>query len=151
MVSSYLDENGVEYEVVEHEERFTAAAEARAAGVDPSDAAKEVVLHGEDGYVLAVIPASERLDLGKARQALEADDRPRLATEDEIAEGFPEFEVGALPPFGPIHAVPEIVDGRLLDHERVVCAGGDHRHSIRLDPNEIVRLAEARVADLCQD
>jgi Ala-tRNA(Pro) deacylase len=151
MVSGYLDENGVDYEVVEHPERFTAAAEARAAGVGPDDAAKDVVLRAGDAYVLAVIPASERLDFQKARRLLDGEQRPRLATEDEIAVDFPEFELGALPPFGPIHDIPEIVDRRLLDHDRVLCAGGDHRHSLRIDPNEIVRLANARVADLCQE
>ena len=73
MVSGYLDENGVQYEVVEHEERFTAASEARAAGVEPQDAAKEVLLRSEGGYALAVIPASERLDLQKVRRALDTD------------------------------------------------------------------------------
>lgn len=151
VVSGYLDEHGVDYEVIKHPERFTAAAEARAAGIGPQDAAKDVVVRRGDTYILAVIPASERLDLKKVRALLDTDDRPRLATETEIAADFPEFEVGALPPFGPIHDIPEIVDRRLLDHDRVLCAGGDHRHSLRIDPNEIVRIADARVADLCQD
>jgi prolyl-tRNA editing enzyme YbaK/EbsC (Cys-tRNA(Pro) deacylase) len=56
LVSSYLDDNAVECEMIEHEQRFTAAAEARAAGVEPGDAAKDVVLHAADAYVLAVIP-----------------------------------------------------------------------------------------------
>jgi Ala-tRNA(Pro) deacylase len=151
LVTGYLDENAVEYEVIEHERRFTAAAEARAAGVVPADAAKDVVLRDGDAYLLAVIPASERLDLRKAQAVLDAEDRPQLATEQELAERFPEFEVGALPPFGPIHRIPQLVDSRLLAHDRIVCAAGDHRHSLRIDPSEIVRLAEATVADLCQD
>lgn len=151
IVCGYLDENGVEYEVVDHAERFTAAAEARAAGVGPEDAAKEVVLRAGGAYVLAVIPASERLDFQKARRLLDGEQRPRLATEAEIAADFPEFELGALPPFGPIHDIPEIVDRRLLDHDRVLCAGGDHRHSLSIDPNEIVRIGNARVADLCEE
>jgi Ala-tRNA(Pro) deacylase len=150
-VTGYLDEHEIRYELIEHPERFTAAAEARAAGVGPQDAAKEVVLREGDSYVLAVIPASERLDLTKVRALLDAEDRPRLATEGEIAADFPEFEVGAMPPFGQIHDVPEIVDRRLLDHDQVLCAAGDHRHSVRIDPAEIVRLADARVGDLCQD
>jgi Ala-tRNA(Pro) deacylase len=151
LVSAYLDDNAVEYEVVEHVERFTAASEARAVGANPSDATKEVLLVGDRGYVLAVIPASERLDLHKVQAVLEAEDRPRLATEDEIAEDFPAFEVGSVPPLGPDHAVTELFDGRLLDHDRVLCTGGDHRHSLRLDPHDIVRLADARIVDICAD
>lgn len=150
-VTAFLDEHGVEYEVVEHEERPTAAGDARAAGAELGEMAKDVVLREGEEYILAVIPASERLDFVKARIALERDERPRLASEKELARDFPRFEVGALPPFGRLHEIPEVVDRRLLEHDRVLCAAGDHRHSFRLDPREMVRVAGARVADLCQD
>ena len=150
-VTGFLDEHGVEYEVVEHEERPTAAGDARAAGADLGEMAKDVVLREGEEYILAVIPASERLDFVKAKLALERDERPQLASEDDLARDFPEFEVGALPPFGRLHEIPEVVDRRLLEQDRVLCAAGDHRHSLRLDPREMVRVAGAGVADLCQD
>lgn len=149
-VTQYLDGQQVGYEVVEHDERFTAAAEARASGIGPEDAAKDVVLRKDGQYVLAVIPASERLDLKKTRDLLDEDEL-RLATEDELAADFADFELGALPPFGPIHNVDQIVDRRLLEHDRVLCSGGDHRHSLQIDPNEIIRVTQARVGDICQD
>lgn len=150
-VRGFLDERDVAYELVEHAQRFTAAAEARAAGVEPHDAAKEVVLKHEGGYVLAVVPASERLDIHKARKALDEEVDLRLATEDEIAADFPQFELGALPPFAPMFGALQIVDRRLLDHAQVLCNGGDHRHSLRVDPNDLVRIGDAKVADICQD
>lgn len=149
-VTQYLDEQQVGYEVVEHEERFTAAAEARASGIGPEDAAKDVVLRADDGYVLAVIPASEQLDLKKTRDLL-GEGEVRLATEEEMAADFSEFDLGALPPFGPILDVAQIVDRRLLEHERVLCNGGDHRHSLKIDPNEMIRVTDARVGDISQD
>jgi Ala-tRNA(Pro) deacylase len=151
ILTGYLDEHGVAYEVVEHPERFTAASEARAAGTDPDDAAKDVVLRKGDEYVLAVIPASAQLDLRKAADLLGEGGELRLASEADIARRFPEFELGALPPFGTILNVEEIVDHRLLDHERVLCSGGDHRHSVRIDPNEMVRVSSAAVGDLAKD
>lgn len=147
----FLEDHGVAYEVVEHGTRFTAAAEARAAGIDPDDAAKDVVLRRGDDYVLAVIPASTQLDLRKTAELVGNGSELRLATEDDIAARFPQFELGALPPFGPILEVEEFVDQRLLDHERVLCSGGDHRHSVKVDPNDMVRVAGARVADLVKD
>jgi Ala-tRNA(Pro) deacylase len=150
-LTRFLDEHAVAYEVVEHPERFTAASEARAAGTDPDDAAKDVVLRRGDEYVLAVIPASTQLDLRKAADLLGDGGELRLADEADIARRFPEFELGALPPFGPILKVEEIVDRRLLDHERVLCSGGDHRHSVRVDPKEMVRVSSATVGDLARD
>lgn len=150
LVRGFLDERGVAYELIEHEERFTAAAEARASGIEPHDAAKDVVLKHGASYVLAVLPASERLDLHKARDLLGAEDL-QLASEDEIAADFSRFEVGALPPFGSLHDVAQIVDRRLLDHAQVLCSGGDHRHSLKVDPHEIVRVGDARVGDFCKE
>jgi Ala-tRNA(Pro) deacylase len=147
----YLDEQQIAYEVVEHAERFTAAGEARAAGIEPADAAKDVLLRTDGEYILAVIPASERLDMRKVRDRLAEGGEIRLATEDEIAADFSAFELGALPPFGPVLGAAQVVDRRLLEHERVLCNGGDHRHSLMVDPNDIVRVTEARVEDICQE
>jgi Ala-tRNA(Pro) deacylase len=151
LVTGYLGERGVAHEVVEHEETFSAAAEARASGVAPDHAAKTMVLRDGDDYRLAVIPASHRLDLGKARQALDATRHLRLATEAEMEADFASFDVGALPPIGPMLPAPEILDTRLCEHERILCAGGDHRHSLLVDPQDLVRLTDARIADVCED
>jgi Ala-tRNA(Pro) deacylase len=149
VVTQYLDADGVEYEVLEHEPVFTATDEAATAGVEPPHAAKTLALHDHGGYRLAVIPASHRLDVDRVRAALGADRHLRLATEEEIQRAFPSFDVGALPPFGSPLPVPEILDIRLLYRDRVLCSGGDHRHSLLIDPREIARMAEPRIADIC--
>jgi Ala-tRNA(Pro) deacylase len=149
-VTAYLDAQGVGYEVVEHRPTFSATAEARASGAEPREAAKTLVLHDRPGYRLAVIPAVRRLDLHRTRELLGATSHLRLATEEELERDFPTFDVGAMPPLGPMVPVPEIVDVHLLYHERILCAGGDHRHSIRLDPRDLLRLTEPRVASLCE-
>jgi Ala-tRNA(Pro) deacylase len=149
-VTAYLDGEGVRYEVVEHRPTFSAAAEARAAGTEPREAAKTLVLHDRAGYRLAVIPAMRRLDLHRCRELLGATSHLRLATEAELERDFPMFDVGAMPPLGPMVPVPEIIDVHLLYHDRILCAGGDHRHSLRLDPRDLLRLTEPRVASLCE-
>jgi Ala-tRNA(Pro) deacylase len=150
-VVNYLGEHGIDHEVVDHQETFTASDEARAAGVAPDHAAKTVVLREDDAYRLAVLPASERLDVHKARDALDAGSHLRLATESEMADDFGAFEVGALPPLGPMLPAPEVIDRRLMEHEKILCSGGDHRHSVLLDPNAVARDTGATIADICED
>jgi Ala-tRNA(Pro) deacylase len=150
-VTGYLERNGVPFEVVEHDRTETAAAEARAAGLPPDDVAKTVVLRDGNGYRLAVIPASRRLDLSKVRDLLGATRGLRLGTEAEMATDFGDFEVGALPPFAPMLEAVELMDESLLDHDRILCCGGDHEHGVLLDPLDLVRAGQARVADLCED
>jgi Ala-tRNA(Pro) deacylase len=150
-VARYLDDQGVAYEVVEHRTTYTAGAEARAAGVPAQDVAKTIVLRDDQGYRLAVVPASERLDLEKARELFGAGKSLRLASEEEMGADFGGFEVGALPPIGPMLPAPEVLDRRLLDHERILFAGGDHRHGVLMDPNDLVEVTQAKVADVCED
>jgi Ala-tRNA(Pro) deacylase len=150
-VTGFLDEQGVGYEVREHQATETAAGEARATGLPPSDVAKTVALRDGVDYRLAVIPASHRLDLAKAREALGAGKSLRLATEGEMKSDFARFEVGALPPLGSLLGASEVLDGRLLEHEQILCNAGDHRHGLLLDPHELVEIVQPKVADICED
>ena len=125
--------------------------EARVAGRSPDEVAKTVVLHDGGAYVIAAIPASRRLDLHKLRELLGATRQLRLASEDEIARDFPAFEVGAVPPFGPVVPAAEVIDRDLVAHERILCAAGDHRHSVLVDPREIVRITAATTAHISED
>jgi Ala-tRNA(Pro) deacylase len=151
LVVGYLEERGVAHDVIDHEQTFSAMAEAKAAEVPPEHAAKSVLLREGEEYRLAVIPASERLDLRKARAALQASGQLRLANESEMAADFGSFDVGAVPPLGPMLPAPEVIDPRLLVHDRILCSGGDHRHSLLIDPKELSTLADARVADVCKE
>jgi Ala-tRNA(Pro) deacylase len=143
-----LEAAGIRYETVEHPPTYTAADEADAIGRPRQETAKTLVLLDHDRVRLAVIPASRRLDLDRARHALGASRHLRLATEDEVAGRFPAYEVGAVPAFAG-EAIPELIDSRLLYHEKVLCSAGDHRHSVLLDPRDLFRLTEPRVADIC--
>jgi prolyl-tRNA editing enzyme YbaK/EbsC (Cys-tRNA(Pro) deacylase) len=149
-VTAFLDSHGVAHEVVEHRPTFSAAAEARASGAEPREAAKTLALRDRDAYRMAVIPATHRLDLHRVREVLGASSHLRLATEAELERDFPMFEVGAMPPLGPMMPMPEVIDVHLVYHDRILCTGGDHRHALRLDPRDLLRVCEPRVAAICE-
>jgi Ala-tRNA(Pro) deacylase len=146
----FLDHKHAPYELIEHEDTFAAVDEARAAGSPLGRTAKTVLLHDHGGFRAAIIPASERLDLHKARALFGGSGHLRLASEDEIEHEFPAFDAGALPPFSALLGTPEILDTRLLDHHHVLCSSGDHRHTLKISPLEIERLGQPLVADVCQ-
>jgi Ala-tRNA(Pro) deacylase len=150
-IIEFLDGAGIKYELIEHEPTMSAAGEARVTEHAPDQVAKTVVLHDGSAYVIAVIPASERLDLHKLRELLGATRQLRLASEDEIARDFPSLEVGAVPPFGPMVPAAEVIDRALLEQQRILCPAGDHRHSVLIDPRDVVRISAATAADICQD
>ena len=150
IVKRFLDEAGIRYDALEHAATFSTLEEAEAVGVEPRDAAKTLVLRDHTEWRLAVLPANHRLDIDRARRLLRATPHLRLATEDEMASAFPSYDVGALPPVGPMLPAPEAIDIRLLYRDRIVCAGGDHRHAIQLDPRDLIGLIEPRVGDICE-
>src|SRR6266568_3692839 len=113
-LESYLRDQGVSVELVEHAHSESAAAEAKAAHLPAEQTAKTVVLQTPTGYTFAVIPASDMLDLGKAAAALDVSRHQlRLASEADMAADFPDYEVGAIPPIGP-DTPDEVFDMRLL-------------------------------------
>ena len=150
-ITGFLDGEGIGYEVIEHEPAMTAATEAHLAHRPADQVAKTIVLHDGAKYVIAAISAADRLDLQKLRNLLGATRELRLATEPEIAGEFPTLEVGAIPPFGPMVPAAEVIDSALVGHERILCPGGDHRHSVLIDPRDVVRITAAQTADICED
>lgn len=149
-IEQFLRGEGVEHELIEHEPVSSAGAEAAATSVPSERVCKTIVLHDGAAYVIAAIPASERLDVRRLRDLLGASRSLRLADEDEIRRDFPSVEVGAVPPFGPMVPAAEVIDAALLAHDEVLCAAGDHRHSVLLDPRDVVRITAARTADICE-
>jgi Ala-tRNA(Pro) deacylase len=107
-----------------------------------------VVLVGARGFVRAVVPASGRLDLHKLRRVIGCGPAVRLATEDELNDAYPMFELGAVPPFGGREGDVTVVGRKLALRETVVFECGTHHESMRMKVRDLVRIAEAQIADV---
>ena len=150
-VTSFLEEAGVDFDVLEHAHTERAADEAAALGVEPEEVAKTLVLVAPSGNVRAVLPASERLDVHKVAAVLDVSGKKvHLASEDDLARDYADFELGAVPPFGG-REDRVLVDERLAERDSVVLEAGTHEKSVRLKAADLVRLAGAQVADLSKE
>jgi Ala-tRNA(Pro) deacylase len=147
-VTRFLDEAGVDFDVLEHAHTERAADEAAALGVAPEEVAKTLVLATSEGNVRAVLPASERIELHKVADLVGASGKSvHLLSEDDLARDYPEFELGAVPPFGG-RDDGVIVDRRLAGRDSVVLEAGSHERSVRLKTADLIRLTAAQVADV---
>jgi Ala-tRNA(Pro) deacylase len=98
--------------------------------------------------VRAVLAASERIDLHKVAATLGLGAKKvHLASEDNLARDYPDFELGAVPPFGG-REDQVVVDEQLAGRDSVVLEAGTHERSVRLRTAELVRLTRAQVADI---
>jgi Ala-tRNA(Pro) deacylase len=150
-VARALDEKHLAYELIPHSHTERATEEAAALGVRLAEVGKTVVLTGPKGYVRAVIPASERLDLHKVREHVGGGKEIRLATEAELIEAYPTFELGAVPPFGGPSGDGVIVDRRVAGRESIILEAGAHEQSMRVKTVDLLALTEAEIADICRD
>ena len=144
-----LERAPVSFELLPHAETETAVAEANALGLSPAEVAKTVVLRTPAGYVRAVLPASERLDLRKVRAILGK--RIELASEEDLERDYEGFELGAIPPFAGAHRDPVLVDRRLAERESVVLEAGSRAESVRMLTGDLVWLTRAKVVDICEE
>ncbi|MGH3021045.1 MAG: aminoacyl-tRNA deacylase, partial [Gaiellaceae bacterium] len=112
-----LDEAEVSYELLPHERTESALAEAEVLGIAPADVAKTLVVRIPDGYLRAVLPASARIDLRKLREARGGGGKKKihLASEEDLARDYGEFELGAVPPIGGSRRDPVVIDRRLAE------------------------------------
>lgn len=122
----------VDFQILRHHHSSTSLAAARTAHIDPSSLAKAVVLKDSIGPLLAVVPASEQLDLERLRQQLR---RPGLdfIPEEQLDQLFYDCDKGAIPPLGPDYRVPTVVDKRLRTAEEVYFEAGDHEDLVHVN------------------
>jgi Ala-tRNA(Pro) deacylase len=148
-VRQYLDQSQKHFDVLTHLDTYTAAGMARAVQARADEVAKPVILKADGGYIMAVIPASCRIDLDKARSALHARTL-ELAHESDFGRLFPDCERGARPPFGSQYGMPTMVDLALTHDEQIIFEGNTHREAFRMRFQEFEELERPRTADIAR-
>lgn len=145
-IAAYLDKHHARYSIVTHPTAYTAQEEAAAAHIPGREWAKAVVCLADDRPLLAVLPATEMVDLTRLKRLLNAR-TVRLANESEFRDLYSDCEVGAMPPLGPLYSQPVIVDASLTKDEEITFNAGSHRDAIRMPFGEFQRLVQPTVAE----
>jgi prolyl-tRNA editing enzyme YbaK/EbsC (Cys-tRNA(Pro) deacylase) len=130
-----LEAKKIPFEILRHKTTFTAADEARTLHVSEADVLKTVVLDTGAGHVIAVTPASRKLDMALVREAV-ADKHAHLAGEIETARDFPAFELGSMAPLPSLTKTPVFVDPEIMQHTEVIFAA-DHEESVKMKTEDL--------------
>lgn len=148
VIRQFVESHGVAFTAIPHRPAFTAQEEAAVTHVRGKDWAKTVVCIADDRAVLALLPAQARLDLEALRVATGAH-AIRLATEGELGHFYPESEVGAVAPFGPLYGQTVYVDESLASDPEITFHAGTHVDAMRVKFADFVGLVHpvpARIA-----
>ena len=140
-VQEFLRRGNVAYTVFPHAPAFTAQEEAAVTHVPGRNWAKAVVCFADGEPVQAVVPADRDVDLNRLAVLARAHE-VRLADEAELRWLYPDCEVGAMPPFGPLYRQAVFVDETLTADEEIVFNAGTHSDAICMRYDDYARLAQ---------
>ena len=146
-VAEALERAGIDARVEEFSEGTpTAGAAAKAVGASRAEIVKSLVFVCDGRPTLVLVPGDRRADENKVAQAAGAR-YARVARPDEVraATGF---EPGGVAPFPAPGVSQVLLAGELLAHDRVWVGAGSERHMAGLSPLDLMRLTNARTADL---
>jgi Ala-tRNA(Pro) deacylase len=137
-MQEYLEDNHVPYEVAKHSKTGSSAMTAQASHVPGASLAKGVVLKWDGSYLLAVVPATQHVDLEKVGKIV--GEQVQLATEEEASALFPDCDTGAVPIFGAPYRVACVIDDGLEQRGDIYFEGGDHRTLVHVSRDGFNRL-----------
>jgi Ala-tRNA(Pro) deacylase len=144
-ICEFLDTHRIYYQPCQHTPSYTAQGVAHAQHISGKELAKVVMVVADDRLLMAVLPASHRLELEQLGDALGASSI-RLATEEEFGHIFPDCEIGAMPPFGNLYNLEVWLDVALRSHTNIVFNAGTHAETIQMSLSDYSRLVRPKEA-----
>ncbi len=130
-IDRYLQQHHLTYEHTTHVRAVAAQRLAAAEHVSGGRIAKPVVVSLDGRLALAVVSASQRVDVDALRRATGAA-LVELVPEATFADLFEPCEAGAEPALG-VFGLPIYVDDALAREPWIVMRGGTHEDAIRID------------------
>lgn len=137
-LQEYLNDNGIDYDVVEHKPTIRSMDTAQAAHIPGDQLAKSVVLKDDLDYLMAVIPSTYRVILNDLDRELGS--HFNLVNEDELESIFTDCEPGAIPPVGQAYFIDMIIDKKLIDKPDIYLEAGDHASLIHISGESFKKL-----------
>jgi Ala-tRNA(Pro) deacylase len=146
-LKKYLDDNNIRYEVIPHSVTYTAQETAESSHISGQNFAKTVMLMVDGKYSMAALPASMKVDIRHFRELLHTD-MVVLAREEDFSHMFPDYDTGAMPPFGNLNNMEVYVDKSLTEDEMIAFNAGNHNELIKMAYKDFEKLVQPQVLDL---
>lgn len=147
-VSAFFAEKAPDITIIETEESSATVDLAAAAhNVAPDQIAKTICLRAGDTVMLIVAKGTARLDNRKFKDAFAA--KPRMLAAEEVV-ALTSHPVGGVCPFGLPQPLPVYCDVSLKAFDEVVPAAGAINAAVRIAPDRMAALTDAKWVDVCQ-
>lgn len=148
-LSDALTNAGIDFHLTSHREVRTSAEAAEVRGTTLHSGAKALIVKGDGGFAMLVMPADMALHSTAARRQIRTK-RMRFASPDELLK-LTGLLPGSVPPFGSLFNLVTICDERLADNEHINFNAGSRSRSIQMAYRDYVEFESpvlARIAKL---
>ncbi len=143
----FLDSYNIRYILISHSVAYTAEGIAALTHIPGKEVAKTVIVKIDNALAMAVVSASQHVNLELLKAATKAN-VVQLAAENEFKSRFPDCETGAMPPFGNLYGMSVFADEVLSHDKEIVFNAGSHRELVRLAWEDFERLVQPKVMEL---
>lgn len=148
---SLLDERGVSYRYLEHEEGTTSEEMVHIRkDYSLSEGAKALILKTDTGFMQVVVPGDRKFQNKKLRSIAKVRNI-RFATPEELAEITNGILPGAVPPFGNLFSIPVYADEALFSRDHIVFNCGERSASIAMKPADYRGIVQPIIADISSE
>ncbi len=131
IIRDLLRSHHVRHQSLLHSPSPTAAHLAQSVHVTGDRVAKAVLVLAGEKNVLAVLPATHRINLGRLAEFLGVES-VKIASEDEVEAVFHDCQRGAIPPFGSVYGLLTVVDAGLSNGREIVIEANLRHEGVRL-------------------
>ncbi|MBN2292218.1 MAG: YbaK/EbsC family protein [Pirellulales bacterium] len=146
-IQEFLNKQKIEYEMIYHKPTYDSQRLAQAVAETGYHVAKTVLLKSDADYILAVVPATNTIDLADVGVMFRSNVLV-LATEEEADELFPDCEAGVIPPFGSQYGLTTLLDEALSEVDEIVFEGNTHDEAVRMNYADYFELEKPVVTRL---
>lgn len=132
-IRDYLRDRAVPFEFLLHGPAPTAARLAQSVHEPGGRVAKAVLIRAGGDYVLAVVPATHRVNLAKLRDALGLGNTElAVASEEELLAVFADCQLGARPALGRPYGLKTFVDMPLGENDTIIFEANTQSEGVRM-------------------
>ena len=142
-LSDFLETNDIDFDIVSHPYSEGALNTAHSACIPTKAMTKAVVLKDDKGYVMATMPANNKLMLNWINQRLNR--HLKLVEEPSLEQLFADCKPGAIPAMGQPWGILTACDSDLDTVTDIYLEGGNHRELVHMHREQYQKLMKGQL------
>lgn len=144
-IISILQDQAIQYDLIEHEPVYTSQQAAAVRGMNITQGAKAMLCFADGHPMLLVLSGACTIDTKKFKKGFGIKDL-RFATVEEVLE-VSSVEVGAVPPFGSCMEIQTYCDRSLSKNRLISFNPGMHTKSIIMAYEDFIQIEQPILGD----